>query len=1046
MSQNGQEQMKRLESLIKLGSKDAIKDTDFVTSDELSKWFSGVVEVVKTLKESNDSTVQDILSHLSKIDKLVNNETQLTKKEQESLKNDLVSLKGELSKKLEDIRKDIPKEKDDVDLSLIPQETPISIKRKLESLKGEHAFDITKAKGTDKFMTKETLERAVGILDSRTSFLINKINEVQKSVGNSGNSLSATNGQYKIFVTVGSSDADYLTGDYASDYLALQAAIDYASSNGPGTVCVLDVLNIDGQVDLASNVNLIGLGYSSQLLFSAINVGLKASSVSKITISNLYLNGNTQIAIPGNGGRGLWILNSSDIRVENCYFDQMNRFGIFITTAGAGAVCERIWITNTYLQGNGNNDVIGGGPDSSVDGSEVRDIFITNNEVIQDMTTGTYDTAIDIVASKSIIYSGNRTKGNIHIGNEQYPHLNVNVTDNIVWPAINNVFGDIRISATSGSLSSAESIIVNSNNLKNGQIIFVGVSGFPITNSTLNGNTIKTSTLQNGIDLRFVSNASLNGNSINGASAAVRTINCDNITVNGNSMTNGNYGFKDDSAEPTINVSNNSIDNMAITNVICSGTVFNNTDTDNLILEDSTFPIVNVTSLRVLESDGTYAKVISASNTAPAQDFQYLADYTRQVGASGVNAYYGLNSDITTHRFYSKWSGINTELFTIGNTGLIDAINRIRTTNATTANGIEVDQNGNVGTDVSIDGAIHVENTGQTGIGLGIYTNIAAGAAALIEFKADNSTFDQNVLKATQDGTADGVFFVKNGLGNKNVYLDTNNAATALRIDTDTTNVNNGSENGINLTYTSVVNDGATYTKSGSIVSIVSDVTETSGTITDTAIVLSVNQTHADASGNLIFANMDGTGKAIFVDHDDTGTNPSMDIDRDGNNAGTITGMKINTANAGAGVARSIWVEAGTTQLDGSLQCDSIVNDTGLAAGVYTPTRSAEANLDANVTMSEAQYMRVGNTVTVSGRFTADPTLTTTATSFEFTLPIASNIGAVEDCAGVAFAGGIAGQGAAILGSVANNTAVVNWIAVDVTSQAWSYNFSYQVI
>jgi hypothetical protein len=115
-------------------------------------------------------------------------------------------------------------------------------------------------------------------------------------------------------------------------------------------------------------------------------------------------------------------------------------------------------------------------------------------------------------------------------------------------------------------------------------------------------------------------------------------------------------------------------------------------------------------------------------------------------------------------------------------------------------------------------------------------------------------------------------------------------------------------------------------------------------------------------------------------------------------------------------------------------------------AGVYTPTRSAEANLDANVTMSEAQYMRVGNTVTVSGRFTADPTLTTTATSFEFTLPIASNIGAVEDCAGVAFAGGIAGQGAAILGSVANNTAVVNWIAVDVTSQSWSYNFSYQVI
>ncbi len=112
---------------------------------------------------------------------------------------------------------------------------------------------------------------------------------------------------------------------------------------------------------------------------------------------------------------------------------------------------------------------------------------------------------------------------------------------------------------------------------------------------------------------------------------------------------------------------------------------------------------------------------------------------------------------------------------------------------------------------------------------------------------------------------------------------------------------------------------------------------------------------------------------------------------------------------------------------------------------VFTPTRSAEANLDANVTMSEAQYLRVGNTVTMSGRFTADPTAPG-ATSFEFSLPVASNLGAVEDLAGVAFCGTIAGQGAAILGSVANDTAVVQWIAVDVTSQSWSYTLTYQVI
>jgi len=117
-----------------------------------------------------------------------------------------------------------------------------------------------------------------------------------------------------------------------------------------------------------------------------------------------------------------------------------------------------------------------------------------------------------------------------------------------------------------------------------------------------------------------------------------------------------------------------------------------------------------------------------------------------------------------------------------------------------------------------------------------------------------------------------------------------------------------------------------------------------------------------------------------------------------------------------------------------------------ILSGTYTPTRSAEANMDANVTMTEAQYMRVGNTVTVSGRFTADPTLTATTTSFEITLPVASNIGAVEDVAGVAFCGNIAAMGAEVIGVVANDTAKIQWKASDVTSQVWSFTFSYQVI
>lgn len=138
-------------------------------------------------------------------------------------------------------------------------------------------------------------------------------------------------------------------------------------------------------------------------------------------------------------------------------------------------------------------------------------------------------------------------------------------------------------------------------------------------------------------------------------------------------------------------------------------------------------------------------------------------------------------------------------------------------------------------------------------------------------------------------------------------------------------------------------------------------------------------------------------------------------------------------------------VGTGVLDLRGGLKVDSITNDTGLAAGVYTPTLTNVANLTAS-TAYECQYMRVGNTVTVSGKVDVDPTITVTLTQLGISLPIASNIGAAEDCSGVAFASGIAGQGAAIIGDAANNRAEMDWIAGDVTNQPMYFSFSYQVI
>jgi hypothetical protein len=116
-----------------------------------------------------------------------------------------------------------------------------------------------------------------------------------------------------------------------------------------------------------------------------------------------------------------------------------------------------------------------------------------------------------------------------------------------------------------------------------------------------------------------------------------------------------------------------------------------------------------------------------------------------------------------------------------------------------------------------------------------------------------------------------------------------------------------------------------------------------------------------------------------------------------------------------------------------------------LAAGVYTPTLTNVANLDAS-TAYECQYLRVGSVVHVSGRVDIDPTTAATLTQLGITLPVASNLGADEDCAGAAFASGIAAQGAAIRGDATNDRAELAYIAVDVTNQPMYFTFSYQVI
>ena len=165
-------------------------------------------------------------------------------------------------------------------------------------------------------------------------------------------------------------------------------------------------------------------------------------------------------------------------------------------------------------------------------------------------------------------------------------------------------------------------------------------------------------------------------------------------------------------------------------------------------------------------------------------------------------------------------------------------------------------------------------------------------------------------------------------------------------------------------------------------------------------------------------------------------------------NAGNLIRLRVS-ASAGAVtgnqelVGLGLFYRAGTqTIATGSA---GLQGTGGFTYGTYAPGSTSVANLDA-ISLTSAQFMRVGSTVTVSGRFTADPTAPATKTIFGMSLPLASAFTASDNLAGVAFSGNIAGMGGEVCADQTNDRAQVFWVSGDVTSQDWSYNYTYQVI
>jgi len=224
--------------------------------------------------------------------------------------------------------------------------------------------------------------------------------------------------------------------------------------------------------------------------------------------------------------------------------------------------------------------------------------------------------------------------------------------------------------------------------------------------------------------------------------------------------------------------------------------------------------------------------------------------------------------------------------------------------------------------------------------------------------------------------------------------------------------------------------------------STVGTVTSVGGTGTVNGITLTGTVT---SSGNLTLG---GTLSGVNLTTQVTGTLP---VANGGTGATTFTANALLKGNTTSAVSASNVSDNGSTVSIASGIGFSVARTTVTApaaadgnvfSGTYTPTSFNTTNIAASTPQS-AQYLRVGNTVTVSGQIDIDPTATGFAI-LGLSLPVASSLTSAVQLSGVFNCPDAAGGG--IYGDAANDRATFQMNATSASNLTYYYTFTYRVL
>ena len=204
----------------------------------------------------------------------------------------------------------------------------------------------------------------------------------------------------------------------------------------------------------------------------------------------------------------------------------------------------------------------------------------------------------------------------------------------------------------------------------------------------------------------------------------------------------------------------------------------------------------------------------------------------------------------------------------------------------------------------------------------------------------------------------------------------------------------------------------------------------------------SIRLEDTDGGASTIYAEIDATQSgSLFLKADpgNAGAGSNIQFEIDATELLRIgPSGQIGIAGANYGTAGQPFVSGGS----GSVAWGPLLSN-----GTYTPTLTSVANVAAS-TANVCQWLRVGNTVTVSGSVAVTATAVNTDTEIGISIPVASNFagGANLGGTGASTSAGTLGQSGAMLADATNDRARFLLRPTVGTSMIYGFSFTYQVI